>query len=134
MPHIQIDATPIASTKPRWYWQREGDRYLSLPMSALTDRRIKHEALRVLMALALHADTTNGTCFPGRDTIAKLTGIHPSNVSKATKTLEELGWLTKEHRKGRSVNYRLKDPYTQPESKVANASRTPVETDEAISQ
>lgn len=132
MPHIQIDATPIASTKPRWYWQREGDRFLSLPMSALTDRKIKHEALRVLMALALHADT-DGVCFPGRDTIAKLTGIHPSNVSKASKFLEELGWLTKEHPKGRSVTYRLKDPYMQPESKIGNEPRTSVEPDEAAS-
>lgn len=133
MPHIQNDATPIAPTKARWYWQREGDRYLSLPMSALTDRRIKHEALRVLMALALHADTTSGICFPGRDTIAKLTGIHPSNVSKASKVLEELGWLTKEHRKGRSVTYRLKNPYMQPESKAGNEPQASVEPEEAAS-
>ena len=85
------------------------------------------------MALALHADT-DGMCFPGRDTIAILTGIHPSNISKATKALEELGWLTKEHRKGRSVTYRLRNPYTQPECKVANESRTPVETDKASNQ
>ena len=62
------------------------------------------------MLLALHSDTC-GMCFPGRDTITMLTGIYPSNASKATRVLEQLGWLSKGRRKGRSVIYRLKNPY-----------------------
>lgn len=65
------------------------------------------------MALALHANES-GHCFPSRPLISQLTGIHPSNVSKATRKLEKLGWLTKQQRKGKSNLYQLRTPSIEP--------------------
>ena len=116
LPH---EPDPTAVAKKRWFRQPSSKRYLCLPMAAVTDRRLKHESLKVLLALALHADP-NGKCHPSRGLLSKLTGIHPVNVSKATRTLEGLGWLRKEPRKGRSSEYFLR----MPSSLVADQSPT----------
>lgn len=101
------------STPSNATWFREGPgqpgRFLCLPVVAVQDRRLKLETLRVLMALALHADA-RGRCFPSRKRLSALTGMHPTNVSKATSALVTFGWLSKHQRKGRSAVYVLQSP------------------------
>lgn len=98
-----------SSTSPQWFRQADKGRFLCLPMAAVLDRRLTQETLRVLLALALHANE-HGGCFPSRGLISRLTGIHPSNVSKATRKLEKYGWLTKKHCAGSSNLYQLHIP------------------------
>jgi len=99
----------MISDDKKWFKNGPKPRYLCLPMNAVQDRRLKLESLKVLMALALHADN-DGKCRPGRACLAELTGLHPVNVSKATSKLVQLGWLTKHQRKGKSSIYFVKTP------------------------
>lgn len=101
----QATATKVKS----WFKFGTKGQFICLPADAILDRRLKFEALKVLMALAKHADT-NGQCYPGRKLLAEMTGIHPVNVSKATRILVELGWLTKQRRNARSSIYHLSVP------------------------
>lgn len=93
----------------KWYKNGEKGKFICLPFEAILDRNLKFESLKVLMALAKHADE-DGKCFPGRALLAQLTGIHPVNVSKSTSKLVELGWLIKQRRNGRSSIYCLGIP------------------------
>lgn len=105
--------TPQTTTDAKsWFKKGKEGKYLCLPFDAVLDRNLKFESLKVLMAIAKHADT-DGRCFPSRGLLAKLTGIHPVNVSKCSRKLVELGWLTKERRNGRSSVYYLKVPGSQ---------------------
>lgn len=104
----KIPQTTTSKSK-KWFRQRPKARFVCLPIDAVKDRRLKLESLKVLLALALHADK-DGKCFPGRTLLAELTGIHPVNVSKATRSLVKLGWLTKAQRNGKSSIYCLKAP------------------------
>lgn len=108
--------TKPASTSPttstadkKWFKKGVEGKYLCLPIDAVLDRNLKFETLKVLMALAKHANE-DGKCFPGRALLAELTGMHPVNVSKATRRLVELGWLTKQRRNGQSSVYYLRAP------------------------
>jgi len=51
----------------------------------------------VLVALADFADE-KGTCFPGQERLADMTGMHRSSVVRHIKTLEKLGLLTRTRR------------------------------------
>jgi hypothetical protein len=97
-------------------------RYGIVPVEILADKRVKYEALKVFIALAAHADKVDGTCIPGRNTVSKLTHMHPNNVSNATRALVVAGWLEKTPRYLRSSIYRLKVP----------AIRTPNDTDKDL--
>lgn len=107
--------TPQTTTTEGKSWFKKGKegKYLSLPFDAILDRNLKFESLKVLMALAKHADT-DGRCFPSRGLLAELTGMHPVNVSKSTRKLVELGWLAKQRRIGRSSIYYLRVPGSPP--------------------
>lgn len=99
-----------------WYKKGVEGKYLSLPFDAILDRNLKFESVKVLMALAKHADP-DGRCFPSRGLLAELTGMHPVNVSKSTRKLVELGWLTMERRNGRSSIFYLRVPGSPPITK-----------------
>ncbi len=95
-------------TRVAWYF-REG-RFVCLPVAAIRDRRLTLLELRILMALALHANT-DGECFPSRTRLSELTGIHETSISKTTTLLARRGWLRKERgRAGRSNRYYLSVP------------------------
>ena len=53
----------------------------------------------VLVALADFADEA-GTCYPGQERIAAMTGMHRSSVVRHLKTLESLGLVSRVHRQG----------------------------------
>lgn len=102
------EANETTETKS-WFKNGATGQYLCLPSEAVRDRNLKFESLKVLMAIAKHADP-DGKCFPSRGLLAEQTGMHPVNVSKATRRLVELGWLTKQRRNGRSSIYYLRIP------------------------
>ena len=53
-------------------------------------------------------------CWPSRKRISDLTGIHPSNVSVATRKLEECGYLEKRINSGGANHYKLLEPLSNP--------------------
>lgn len=108
--HVSPEITkPSCPFETKWFQDGPQGRFLCLPILAVKDRRLKLESIRVLMALAMHADVS-GRCFPSRRLLSELTGIHPTNVSKATSALVKFGWLSKRQRTGRSAVYHLKTP------------------------
>ena len=66
-----------------------------LPIEANLDKRLHLEHLRVLIALFSFRGKNTNTVWPSREAIAKRTGMHIVNISKATSALVEFGWLTK---------------------------------------
>lgn len=105
-----VEATKDATTSTTlWHKAGKSGGFICIPLEVLDDRNLKHEALRVLLAIAKHADKT-WECFPGRELLSEMTGIHPTNVSNATSKLAKQGWLTKIYGKRRSVTYRLSFP------------------------
>lgn len=118
--------TPQSTGANSWFKNGARGQYLCLPIDAVLDRNLKFESLRILLALAKHADP-DGKCFPSRGRLAELTGMHPVNVSKATAALVKLGWLTKRRRNGRSSVYYLKAPGSPiiKEAQPDNSTGTP---------
>lgn len=106
----------------KWYKNGKGGTYICVPIDAVLDRNLKFEPLKVLLALAKHADR-DGQCWPGRSLLAEMTGIHPVNVSKCTRKLVELGWLTKMRRNGRSSIFYLRVPGSQVTKQVPSDER-----------
>lgn len=85
---------------------------------------LKGSAKPVLTALADMADE-EGTCYPGQDMLAQMTGMSVSSVGRALKRLEQLGLITREHRYGpagyrTSDRYRLQLSVTMPERLPVN--------------
>ena len=76
----------------------------------LTDKRLGIRELKVYIVLAGHADKKTRMCWPSRKRISDLTGIHPSNVSVATRKLEKFGYIEKEEFFGRVNRYRVLEP------------------------
>lgn len=70
--------------------------------------KLTHIQSRVFLALLHHYNPkTKDPVFPSRRTISRLTGIHTATISKATRELEQAGFITKHHIKGCSVKYTL---------------------------
>ena len=69
--------------------------FIDFESGLLTDKRLGIRELKVYIVLAGHADQKTRICWPSRKRISDLTGIHPSNVSVATRKLEECGYLEK---------------------------------------
>ena len=80
----------------------------------LTDKRLGIRELKVYIVLAGHADKKTRMCWPSRKRISDLTGIHPSNVSVATRKLEECGYLEKRINSGGANHYKLLEPLSNP--------------------
>lgn len=62
------------------------------------DARLTSDEKLVLIMLATHAKTGQGTAYPSQKTLAAMTGICISNVGKALKGLEQKLYLLKEDR------------------------------------
>jgi len=90
----------------RWYGKTD---WFSLPRTLRYDDRLSHADARVLVAIASF-DMKNGSIHPPRWQLALYTGITESNVSKRTKKLAELGWVTITARKGKVNLYQLHTP------------------------
>jgi hypothetical protein len=76
--------------------------------------------LRVLIVLCVHANTQGG-CFPGVKTIAKLSGLAPSGVHAVLNRIEAYGLMTRDQRRGQPTNYILRNAV-----KSAPQARVPV--------
>lgn len=104
-----------ADAQVRWYGKTN---WFSLPRSIRYDDCLSHADVRVLVAIASF-DMKNGSIFPPRWQLAIYTGITESNVSKRTKRLAKLGWVTIIARKGKVNQYLLHIP-----EYVTNRERT----------
>lgn len=83
-----------------------------VPIEVLQDSRLTLWHIKVLIALlSFRNKNTNLTC-PSREKLSIRTGLHISNISKATKELCELGWLSKEGKGGysKSTRYEITVP------------------------
>ena len=83
--------------------------YVPLLISeSIMQGKLTHIQARVLLALFHHYNPKlKIPVFPSRGRLSKMTGIHPSTISKATKHLEEEGYITKKYGVGKSVRYTL---------------------------
>lgn len=86
--------------------------FAMVPLAVIQDRRLTLEQTRVLIALYSFRNKTSDIVWPSRETIAGLTGMHPSNISSATTALVGLGWVKKTGDGGlsRAARYTLCDP------------------------
>lgn len=76
--------------------------FAQLPGEVLLDDRLTPTHVRVLIALYMHLNKKKDVVWPKRETLAKLTRLHESKISRATTELEALGWVTKVGNGGRS--------------------------------
>lgn len=109
---------------------------MDLESGFLTDSRLGKRDLKVLVAIVAHADKQTGECWPSRSRLSKLTGIHESNISSATKNLTNWGYIKKIHSVGKCNRYRVQKPLANsiPISKelgVSNQLQTPSQNDTA---
>ncbi|HYZ40949.1 MAG TPA: helix-turn-helix domain-containing protein [Stellaceae bacterium] len=75
-----------------------GHRYARIPVRAANARSLGAKDLRVLIAIAAHADR-DGRAFPSQGRIAALAGMDRRNVSGAVTRLEAAGLLRRDRRK-----------------------------------
>ena len=83
-------------------------KYAYIPVAILSEDLTLWQ-LKVLCALYYHRAKDANTVWPNRQTLAKITGMHVSNVSKATSELERMGLIKKCGRGGfgRAAHYTL---------------------------
>lgn len=73
------------------------------------DLPLKGPAKIVLVALADFADEA-GSCYPGQERLALMTGLSRATIQRALQRLEGMGLMTREHRYDRR-GYRTSDRY-----------------------
>lgn len=87
--------------------------FAQLPGEVLMDKRLNLLHIKVLIALYMHANKKKEFVWPKRKTIATLTRIHESTISRVTSDLQGFGWLTKTRNTGgcgRPAEYRVHVP------------------------
>lgn len=87
--------------------------FAQVPGEILMDIRLKPTHIRVLIALYMHKNKKREEVWPKRKTLALLTGIHESTISRLTTELEQWGWVTKMGNSGgcgRPAAYRVHVP------------------------
>lgn len=65
-------------------------------------------AVTVYLVIKAHANFSTGRAFPALETVVEKSGISESQVKRSIKTLEELGYVSKE-KKGRNNIYTLRE-------------------------
>ena len=100
-----------------------------VPIEVSMDRRLTSWQMRVLIALLSFRGRDTNLVYPKRETLAQRCGLHVNNISKTTRELEELGWITKDGLGGnsRATAYRITVP-TLAESTTIAESTTLVES------
>jgi len=81
-----------------WYWANKA--VLEHPEMTGSDQSVYH-------ALAYFANSSTQKCFPSIPRISQLTHLHSDTVIKATKHLEELGFIKVKRRSGEVNRYEL---------------------------
>lgn len=95
-----------------------------IPLEVMMDKRLTLETMRILITLFSFRNKNTGLAFPKREALAKRCGMHPSNISAATRKLVELGWLVKEGAGG----YGLPTKYTITVPEIVADSATVVQS------
>lgn len=90
--------------------RRSGSRAI-VPAVAVDDVRVSPAMLRVLVALASHADSA-GACFPKVETLAARLGMWRQNVSTHLQQLERLGYVSIMRRRGAETGRQIASLYT----------------------
>ena len=83
---------------------------LDIETGFLNDQRLGKRDIKVLIALAAHANKKSRECWPSRTRLSELTGIHVSNISVATNNLVECGYLRKWQTSGGLNRYQILRP------------------------
>lgn len=106
----------MTDTKPKiWYLAPKG--YFCLPRPLRNDTRLSHADFRVLVVLASFVFEEN-VVFPNRKTLAEMTGMKPSNISRCTNNLEKFGWIEKEHGFNKAVRYKFRPQHLIPKETI----------------
>lgn len=84
--------------------------HIRVHVQVVLDRRVDPYAFAVYCALAKHAESGNGESYPSAETVAGYFGISERTVSRATKVLEELGYVRVERGSGVANRYFLLPP------------------------
>lgn len=90
----------------------ETNYFAFIPVEVIQDKRLTFEQTRVLIALFSFRGKNTNTVWPSREAISQRCRMHISNISKATKALEDLGWLIKVGTGGfsKSTRYTIEVP------------------------
>jgi DNA-binding MarR family transcriptional regulator len=99
----------------KWYFSPTG--FFCLPRPLREDTRLSHAEFRVLVVIGSFVYAEN-VVFPTRKLLSDMTGIKPSNISRATNNLERLGWIEKKHGFNKAVRYTLRQQHISPKLAV----------------
>ena len=80
----------------------------------LLDNRLGKMDIKVLIVLSAHANN-DGLCWPSRQRIADMTGIHIGNITNILKRIRDYGYIEILASSGHSNRYKLQY-YTPPNS------------------
>ena len=96
-------------------------KFIISPREIIEDERLTLWQIKVLLALYSFRNKNTNLVYPSRESISIRCGIRPSNISKTTSELVNLGWLEKTGKGGTSTTYRV----TVPESSTVPEISTP---------
>ena len=108
-----IDAIRCRRDEPTQYVPPDrGDKILSCyAAGTIRGRGVPSEqvgsVISTLLWLIKHANPTTGRCDPGVTKLCRETGYSKSSVLRALDTIENLEWMERERRQGRSTAYHL---------------------------
>ena len=99
----------------------EEGKFIITPREIIEDKRLTLWHIKVLLALYSFRNKNTDLVYPSRESITKRCGIRPSNISKTTSELVDLGWLEKTGKGGTSTTYKV----TVPDSSTVPDFSTP---------
>ena len=73
-------------------------KFVMIPQSLARDKTLTHADKIVYMTLCLYTDNTSKQSHPSAQTIADVAGVSRSTVFRALTSLEEAGYVSREHR------------------------------------
>jgi hypothetical protein len=91
----------------RWYETPGG--YFMVPRAMCYDDRLTHPDKCLLISIASFIFKEDSV-FPSRERLNSMTGMGSANISRRTKRLVELGWLSKDGVPGGKMTYTLHVP------------------------
>ena len=86
---------------------------MDLESGFLSDKRLGKNDIKVLIAIVAHINQKTGECYPSRVRLSKMTGLHASKISSATKNLTAWGYIKKIPSSGKMNTYRLLKPLSK---------------------
>ena len=104
------------------------DRFIKLPIEAMTDARLSHRDLRVLMALYSFGANPGDVVWPSREKLSELSNLHWTHVSATIRRLQDYGWLLKKSGGQQGNSYTLLKPSMVAETDTVADSATVAES------